>query len=113
MRGNFCVYLYIHSFIYGFQACTEMMLPSDTNNDTDMFPPNTFDPSQHCMDKFGVKYRKDWMKTQFWGKGTSRLLPEEVGQGFNAVMHAKMWGMQLKVLASFWQVTSNICPRTL
>ena len=51
------------------QACTEMMLPSDTNHVTDMFPPHHFDPSQHCMDKFGVKYRNGWMKTQYWGKG--------------------------------------------
>ena len=46
-----------------------MMLPSDTNNDTDMFPPNVFDPSKHCLDKFGVKYRKEWMKIQYWGTG--------------------------------------------
>ena len=50
------------------QACTEMSLPSDTNNVTDMFPPSKFDPSAYCKKKWGVGRRSDWMKTQYWGK---------------------------------------------
>ncbi len=50
-----------------------MMLPSDTNNVTDMFPPNVFDPSDYCMDKYGVQYRKDWMKISYWGGGKETL----------------------------------------
>lgn len=51
------------------QACTEMSLPCDTNNVTDMFPPTTFDPSEYCMNTWGASHRKGWMDTQFWGKG--------------------------------------------
>ena len=47
-----------------------MILPVETNNVTDMFPPTTFDPSSHCEEKWGVAERQDWTKTQLWGNGT-------------------------------------------
>ncbi|XP_064395682.1 dipeptidyl peptidase 2-like [Halichondria panicea] len=53
---------------WDYQACTEMSLPSDTNNMTDMFPPTIFDPSAYCEKTWGAKHRKGWMDTQFWGK---------------------------------------------
>ena len=48
-----------------------MQLPSDTNNETDMFPPSKFDPSAHCKETYGVEFRESWMKAQYWGKGMS------------------------------------------
>ena len=60
-------------YCFHLQACTEMMLPSDTNNVTDMFPPYKYDPSDYCMDKWNVRFRPDWMKTQFWGKSKYML----------------------------------------
>ena len=50
------------------QACTEMMEPFETNNITDMFPPQTYDPSEYCQQIWNVKSRPGWMRTQFWGK---------------------------------------------
>ena len=45
-----------------------MVLASDSNNKTDMFPPFTYDPSAYCKKKWGVSTRPGWMKAQYWGK---------------------------------------------
>lgn len=49
-----------------------MVLVSDTNNKTDMFPAVKFDPSAYCMEKYGVEQRPGWMNAQYWGKGKQR-----------------------------------------
>ena len=59
---------------FPFQACTEMTLPSDTNNVTDMFPPYKYNVSAYCMEKWNVRSRPNWMKAQFWGKSEQKLL---------------------------------------
>ena len=63
----------LHSYIH-LQACTEMTVPCSTNNITDMFPPVTYDPSAHCWGTWGVEQRPEWMKTEYWGKGSMFLL---------------------------------------
>ena len=67
-----CLWIMNNIFHFHLQACTEMTLPSDTNNITDMFPPYNYNVSSYCMDKWNVRLRPDWMKTQFWGKSKYR-----------------------------------------
>ena len=63
----------LHSYIH-LQACTETTLPCSTNNITDMFPPFTYNPSAHCQRTWGVEQRPEWIKTEYWGKGSMFLL---------------------------------------
>lgn len=55
---------------WDYQACTEMILPGGSNNETDMFPVLAFTLEQrteHCMKRFNVSgNRNDWLGTHFW-----------------------------------------------
>ena len=53
-------------------------MDSSTNNKTDMFPPRTFNSSSYCQKTWGVEKRPNWLRIEFWGKGTG------VYKGFNA-----------------------------
>lgn len=55
-----------------FQACTEINLCYDSNNETDMFPPMTFGETErhaYCSQRWAVRPRPRWLQTQFWGDG--------------------------------------------
>ena len=53
------------------QACTEVHLPTGSNNVTDMFPVLPFNDAirnQYCQKKWGVMPRDLWSEAQFWAK---------------------------------------------
>ncbi|XP_031567886.1 dipeptidyl peptidase 2-like [Actinia tenebrosa] len=59
---------------WDYQACTEFLLPSGTNNVTDMFPelPWTLDMrNEYCNKTWNVKPRLQWTGTSLWGKNIS------------------------------------------
>ncbi|XP_060066717.1 lysosomal Pro-X carboxypeptidase-like [Ylistrum balloti] len=59
--------------LWGYQACTEMVMPSCSNGVTDMFEPTTYNFSQvsdECFKQFKIRPRKSWVITErkSWGK---------------------------------------------
>lgn len=58
-------------------ACTDMVFPIGTNNETDMFPPGFWDIDAYaegCFDAFGVQTRPDWAMTYFGGLEEDQLM---------------------------------------
>lgn len=54
------------------QACTEVEMYFESNNETDMFPPMAFTEEvrrQYCSKRWAVLPRPGWLKIQFWGDG--------------------------------------------
>ncbi|XP_048414490.2 uncharacterized protein LOC125465255 [Stegostoma tigrinum] len=55
---------------WDFQACTEINLLYESNNDTDMFPVIPFTEAMrrnYCHSKWGVYPNSQWLKIQYWG----------------------------------------------
>ncbi|GCC24934.1 hypothetical protein chiPu_0003337 [Chiloscyllium punctatum] len=55
---------------WDFQACTEISLLYESNNDTDMFPVIPFTEAMrrnYCHSKWGVYPNSQWLKIQYWG----------------------------------------------
>lgn len=56
---------------WGYQFCTEMVMPSCTNGVTDMFEPQSWDYDAYvksCQNSYGVTPRPEWVKTYYWSK---------------------------------------------
>ncbi|GLJ27415.1 hypothetical protein SUGI_0538320 [Cryptomeria japonica] len=61
---------------WGWQACTEMVMPMNSSVNG-MFPPSSFDyPSYEndCQKQYGVKPRPHWITTEFGGHDISSVL---------------------------------------
>ncbi|MCD7449661.1 hypothetical protein HAX54_001089 [Datura stramonium] len=59
------------------QACTEMVMPTDGNSKESIFPPSKWDYNERarfCQSTFGVKPRPDWVTTEFGGYNIERVL---------------------------------------
>lgn len=59
------------------QACTEMVMPTDGNNKESIFPLSEWDYNERvrfCKLAFGVKPRPDWVTTEFGGYHIERVL---------------------------------------
>ncbi|ELU17643.1 hypothetical protein CAPTEDRAFT_152094 [Capitella teleta] len=59
------------SYAWDYQACTDFLMPSGTNNKTDMFPILPFTMEQrnsYCEKRWGVTPDVEWTKLSFWGK---------------------------------------------
>ncbi|CAN4117344.1 unnamed protein product [Withania somnifera] len=59
------------------QACTEMVMPTDGNNEESLFPLSEWDINERvrvCKSTFGVKPRPDWVTTEFGGYDIERVL---------------------------------------
>ncbi|XP_033743096.1 lysosomal Pro-X carboxypeptidase-like [Pecten maximus] len=57
--------------LWGYQACTEMVMPSCSNGVTDMFEPTTYNfslVSDACFKQFKIRPRKSWVITEYLGK---------------------------------------------
>ncbi|XP_078082763.1 uncharacterized protein LOC144502552 isoform X1 [Mustelus asterias] len=55
---------------WDYQACTEISLLYESNNDTDMFPVIPFTEAMrrnYCHSKWGVYPNQEWLKIQYWG----------------------------------------------
>jgi lysosomal Pro-X carboxypeptidase len=55
---------------WNYQACTEMVMPIQTNGITDMFLPAPWDYeaySLYCLDTYGTLPRPEWSEISFWG----------------------------------------------
>ncbi|KAG2408502.1 uncharacterized protein HKW66_Vig0033240 [Vigna angularis] len=55
---------------WDWQACTEMVMPMSSNQDSSMFPPyeyNYTSVKEECWNDFGVKPRPKWITTEFGG----------------------------------------------
>lgn len=60
-----------NSLAWDYQACTEFIMPSGTNNRTDMFPELPFTLEQrddYCLKHWQIRPRNKWAKLSFWGK---------------------------------------------
>ncbi|XP_077984303.1 lysosomal Pro-X carboxypeptidase-like [Glandiceps talaboti] len=56
---------------WGFQACTEMVMPVCSDGVHDMFPPSTWDFdtfAKNCHKSWGITPRKNWIAVQYGGK---------------------------------------------
>ncbi|XP_074311828.1 uncharacterized protein LOC141647514 [Silene latifolia] len=59
------------------QACTEMILPTDGNNKESIFPASTYsyhDRDEYCDFRYGVHPRPHWITTEFGGFDIHRVL---------------------------------------
>ncbi|KAM4846065.1 lysosomal Pro-X carboxypeptidase [Thomomys bottae] len=59
---------------WGYQACTEMVMPFCTNGIDDMFEPQSWDFkkfSNECFKQWGVRPRASWITTMYGGKNIS------------------------------------------
>ncbi|XP_022084532.1 lysosomal Pro-X carboxypeptidase-like [Acanthaster planci] len=59
---------------WGFQACTEMVLPSCSDGKHDMFEPSPWVYKEYvksCQEEWNVTPRPDWPIIQYWGKNIS------------------------------------------
>ncbi|XP_051787473.1 dipeptidyl peptidase 2 [Erpetoichthys calabaricus] len=57
---------------WDYQACTEVNLCFESNNETDMFPAMEFSERQreeYCRAKWGITPRPDWLRLQYWADG--------------------------------------------
>ncbi|KAJ8421686.1 hypothetical protein Cgig2_008644 [Carnegiea gigantea] len=60
-----------------FQACTEMILPTEGNNEESIFPTSNYDCNDlvnQCTLLYGVKPRPSWITTEFGGFDIERVL---------------------------------------
>ncbi|XP_008659849.1 lysosomal Pro-X carboxypeptidase [Zea mays] len=61
---------------WGWQACTEMIMPMSTSN-ASMFPPSSFsyeDTSNACFQSTGVRPRPHWITTEYGGYRIDKVL---------------------------------------
>ncbi|KAK9153602.1 hypothetical protein Sjap_001082 [Stephania japonica] len=59
------------------QACTEMVMPTDGNNEHSIFPPskwNVMDRFTFCKALFDVQPRPNWISTEYGGHDIKRVL---------------------------------------
>lgn len=62
---------------WGFQYCTEMTMPMESNPKTSMFPPSKWNlsaTSDECEAQYGVRPRPSWVLTRFGGRNISQYL---------------------------------------
>ncbi|XP_068659654.1 uncharacterized protein [Aristolochia californica] len=55
---------------WSWQACTEMILPTNGNNNLSIFPPSQYnysDRAEYCQDAYGITPRPQWITTEFGG----------------------------------------------
>ncbi|XP_027921070.1 lysosomal Pro-X carboxypeptidase isoform X1 [Vigna unguiculata] len=55
---------------WDWQACTEMVMPMSSNQDSSMFPPYEYNYTsfqEECWNDYGVKPRPKWITTEFGG----------------------------------------------
>ena len=56
---------------WDYQACSEIIYFPNTNNQTDMFPPRTWDINQltaYCQKTWNVTPKPEWLRTYTGGK---------------------------------------------
>ncbi|MEE6473119.1 hypothetical protein FKM82_009852 [Ascaphus truei] len=59
---------------WGYQACTEMVMPMCTDGVNDMFEPQPWDLhsySEECFKQWGIRPRESWITTMYGGKNIS------------------------------------------
>ncbi|KAJ4971750.1 hypothetical protein NE237_004849 [Protea cynaroides] len=62
---------------WNWQACTEMIMPTDGNSEKSIFPPsqwNYSDRASYCYSIFGIEPRPNWITTEFGGHDISKVL---------------------------------------
>ncbi|OAY86114.1 lysosomal Pro-X carboxypeptidase-like isoform X1 [Ananas comosus] len=62
---------------WGWQACTEMVMPMSSSEENSMFPAYNFDFAAYgdeCVESYGVKPRPRWITTEFGGHDISKVL---------------------------------------
>ncbi|XP_040373099.1 lysosomal Pro-X carboxypeptidase isoform X2 [Rosa chinensis] len=62
---------------WDWQACTEMIMQTDGNNEESMFPPSEWqykDQVSYCEETYGVEPRPTWITTEFGGHDIKRVL---------------------------------------
>ncbi|XP_072987713.1 uncharacterized protein [Typha latifolia] len=62
---------------WGWQACTEMVMPMSSSLENSMFPPFKFDPAAYqddCVQSYGVRPRPQWITTEFGGHDINTAL---------------------------------------
>ncbi|XP_062004811.1 uncharacterized protein LOC133722030 isoform X1 [Rosa rugosa] len=62
---------------WDWQACTEMIMQTDGNNEESMFPPSEWqykDQVSYCEETYGVEPRPNWITTEFGGHDIKRVL---------------------------------------
>lgn len=62
---------------WGWQACTEMVMPMSIRANSSMFPPYTWDMGayeKYCMEAYGVMPRPHWVGEEFGGQDITAVL---------------------------------------